>query len=53
MNTVTPLDPNSPKGHEVATRLTRVLAEIQVAIDDRERRAARDSEQVETERRAA
>lgn len=37
--TVTPLDPDSPKGREVARRLTSVLTEIELAIAERERRA--------------
>lgn len=39
MSAVTPLDPDSAKGREVARRLTTVLAEIRIAIADR--RAAR------------
>jgi len=33
-----PLDPRSPKGRDVAERLTRVLAEIEVEIQRREAR---------------
>lgn len=46
MNKVVPLDPDSPKGREVARRLTTVLVEIEQAIAERERRA-------ENERRRA
>lgn len=38
---VTPLDPESPKGKEVAARLSQVLAEIRVRIDERKAAAAR------------
>ena len=37
---VTPLDPDSAKGREVARRLTGTLAEIRIAIEERRRRAA-------------
>lgn len=46
MSQVTPLDPTSPSGREVARRLTTVLTEIEQAIADRERHA-------EVERRRA
>lgn len=38
--TITPLDPDSDKGREVAERLTQVLAEIRVRIEERRRAAA-------------
>lgn len=48
---ITPLDPNSDKGREVAERLTDVLAEIRVAVKERRRLAA--LRQRNTERGAA
>ncbi|MEU7904785.1 hypothetical protein [Actinoplanes sp. NPDC049118] len=36
---VSPLDPDSPKGREVAARLTRTLALIELQINERERAA--------------
>lgn len=36
---VQPLDPDSPKGREVAARLTRTLALIEMQINERERAA--------------
>lgn len=36
---VQPLDPDSPKGREVAERLTLRLALIELAIEERERAA--------------
>lgn len=35
-----PLDPNSPKGREVAARLTAVLADIEFEIAQRQARKA-------------
>lgn len=40
MNRTAPLDPNSPKGREVAARLSQVLAEILVEIRAEERAAS-------------
>jgi hypothetical protein len=40
---VVPLDPNSPKGREVAERLGNILAEIELGIAQREK-AAREAE---------
>lgn len=46
MKTITPLDPDSPAGRRLAEELSQVLAEIQVAIwqrqqqNDASRRAA-------------
>lgn len=37
---VVPLDPDSPKGREVAARLTRTLARIGLEVAERRRRAA-------------
>lgn len=37
---ITPLDPDSPQGREVARRLSGTLAEIRLAIEERRRRAA-------------
>lgn len=39
---MTPLDPNSERGRQVARRLTTVLTEIEQAIADREARAERE-----------
>jgi hypothetical protein len=41
---ITPLDPNSPKGREVAERLTETLADIRLAIAERERAVARQGD---------
>lgn len=38
-----PLDPDSPKGREVAARLTHTLAVIQLEIAARKRAAAREA----------
>lgn len=51
MQTIVPLDPDSPKGREVAERLTELLAEFRLAIAARERRAAAGT--TDTTRRAA
>lgn len=40
MSKTIPLDPDTPQGREVARRLTTVLAEIEQAIAERERRAS-------------
>lgn len=37
---IVPLDPDSRRGREVASRLTTVLTELEQAIAERERRAA-------------
>lgn len=38
---VTPLDPNSPKGREVAERLGNILAEIELELAQEEAAARR------------
>lgn len=43
---VEPLDPDTDKGREVADRLSQVLAEIRVAIDERKAAADREQEAV-------
>ncbi|MGW4467512.1 hypothetical protein [Micromonospora sp. NPDC004704] len=40
---ITPLDPTSPKGVEVAERLTEVFAQIRLRIAERKRREAQQS----------
>jgi hypothetical protein len=42
---VTPLDPDSDKGREVADRLSQVLAEIRVSIEEREAAEARAAQE--------
>lgn len=44
---ITPLKADSPKGREVAERLTDTLADIRLAIAERERAAAREQNAAE------
>ena len=41
---ITPLDPNSDKGREVADRLSQVLAEIFVELDEARAQQALDAQ---------
>ncbi|BCJ65123.1 hypothetical protein [Polymorphospora rubra] len=40
---VTPLDPNSPRGTELAIELTNLFAQFELSIADRKRRAVAEA----------
>jgi hypothetical protein len=44
---IVPLDPDSARGRETADRLSQVLAEVRVAIAERERAAAAQDDATE------
>jgi hypothetical protein len=46
LSEIVPLDPNSPKRREVADRPTDILADIRLAIAERERAAERRENRV-------
>lgn len=42
---ITPLDPESAKGREVAARLTDILADLELAVAARQRASRRQAKQ--------